>query len=68
MAFLHFQMAELSHSVVSPTSFRVEYKRNGNGPVMFQRHVKFQVYYSVYIVLNTFTNQAFFPGGYKRNL
>lgn len=36
-------MAELSHSVVSPTSFRVEYKRNGNGPVMFQRHVKFQV-------------------------
>lgn len=37
------QMAELSHSVVSPTSFRVEYKRNGNGPVMFQRHVKFQV-------------------------
>lgn len=40
---LLFQMAELSHSVVSPTSFRVEYKRNGNGPVMFQRHVKFQV-------------------------
>lgn len=40
-AFL--SMAELSHSVVSPTSFRVEYKRNGNGPVMFQRHVKFQV-------------------------
>lgn len=37
------QMAELSHSVVSPTSFRVEYKRNGNGSVMFQRHVKFQV-------------------------
>ncbi|XP_059218639.1 serine/threonine-protein kinase BRSK1 isoform X3 [Stomoxys calcitrans] len=40
-AFL--SMAELSHSVVSPSSFRVEYKRNGNGPVMFQRHVKFQV-------------------------
>ncbi|XP_043865340.1 serine/threonine-protein kinase BRSK1 isoform X3 [Drosophila mojavensis] len=40
-AFL--SMAELSHSVVSPTSFRVEYKRNGNGSVMFQRHVKFQV-------------------------
>lgn len=36
-------MAELSHSVVSPTSFRVEYKRNGTGPVMFQRHIKFQV-------------------------
>ncbi|XP_055378784.1 serine/threonine-protein kinase BRSK2 isoform X2 [Condylostylus longicornis] len=40
-AFL--SMAELSHSVVSPTSFRVEYKRNGTGPVMFQRHVRFQV-------------------------
>ncbi|CAD7081056.1 unnamed protein product [Hermetia illucens] len=40
-AFL--SMAELSHSVISPTSFRVEYKRNGTGPVMFQRHVRFQV-------------------------
>lgn len=36
-------MAELSHSVISPMSFRVEYKRNGNGPAMFQRHVRFQV-------------------------
>lgn len=36
-------MAELSHNVVSPTTFRVEYKRTGNGPAMFQRHVKFQV-------------------------
>lgn len=36
-------MAELSHSVISPMSFRVEYKRNGTGPVMFQRHVRFQV-------------------------
>lgn len=36
-------MAELSHSVTSPMSFRVEYKRNGTGPVMFQRHVRFQV-------------------------
>lgn len=36
-------MAELSHSVVSPMSFRVEYKRNGTGPAMFQRHVRFQV-------------------------
>ncbi|XP_037031794.1 serine/threonine-protein kinase BRSK2 isoform X1 [Bradysia coprophila] len=40
-AFL--SMAELSHSVISPMSFRVEYKRNGTGPVMFQRHVRFQV-------------------------
>lgn len=24
-------------------SFRVEYKRNGTGPAMFQRHVRFQV-------------------------
>lgn len=38
-----FQMAELSHSVISPMSFRVEYKRNGTGPAMFQRHVRFQV-------------------------
>lgn len=36
-------MAELSHSVISPMSFRVEYKRSGNGPAMFQRHVRFQV-------------------------
>ncbi|XP_055706080.1 serine/threonine-protein kinase BRSK2 isoform X1 [Phlebotomus papatasi] len=40
-AFL--SMAELSHSVISPMSFRVEYKRNGTGPAMFQRHVRFQV-------------------------
>lgn len=43
MAVPFFQMAELSHSVISPMSFRVEYKRNGTGPVMFQRHVRFQV-------------------------
>lgn len=36
-------MAELSHSVISPMSFRVEYKRSGTGPAMFQRHVRFQV-------------------------
>lgn len=41
--FSEFQMAELSHSVISPMSFRVEYKRNGTGPAMFQRHVRFQV-------------------------
>ncbi|KAL5290478.1 BRSK1 family protein [Megaselia abdita] len=40
-AFL--SMAELSHNVVSPTTFRVEYKRNTTGPTMFQRHIKFQV-------------------------
>lgn len=40
---VQIQMAELSHSVTSPMSFRVEYKRNGTGPVMFQRHVRFQV-------------------------
>lgn len=39
------QMAELSHSVISPMSFRVEYKRNGTGPAMFQRHVRFQARY-----------------------
>lgn len=41
--FIIFKMAELSHSVQSPMSFRVEYKRNGTGPAMFQRHVRFQV-------------------------
>ena len=37
------KVAELSHSVTSPMSFRVEYKRGSGGPAMFQRHVKFQV-------------------------
>ncbi|XP_063700636.1 serine/threonine-protein kinase BRSK1 [Culicoides brevitarsis] len=40
-AFL--SMTELSHSVLSPTSFRVEYKRTGTGSVMFQRNVRIQV-------------------------
>ncbi|XP_037875227.1 serine/threonine-protein kinase BRSK2 [Bombyx mori] len=40
-AFL--SIAELSHSVISPMSFRVEYKRGSNAPAMFQRHVRFQV-------------------------
>ncbi|KAJ8982245.1 hypothetical protein NQ317_013547 [Molorchus minor] len=40
-AFL--SIAELSHSVSSPMSFRVEYKRGTTGPAMFQRHVRFQV-------------------------
>lgn len=37
------QIAELSHSVSSPMSFRVEYKRGSTGPAMFQRQVRFQV-------------------------
>ncbi|KAI4454817.1 map/microtubule affinity-regulating kinase [Holotrichia oblita] len=40
-AFL--SIAELSHSVSSPMSFRVEYKRTSTGPAMFQRQVRFQV-------------------------
>nr|CAI5844498.1 unnamed protein product [Callosobruchus analis] len=40
-AFL--SIAELSHSVSSTMSFRVEYKRGNTGPAMFQRHVRFQV-------------------------
>ncbi|XP_011495632.1 PREDICTED: serine/threonine-protein kinase BRSK2 [Ceratosolen solmsi marchali] len=40
-AFL--SIAELSHNVSSPMSFRVEYKRNNAGSVMFQRQVRFQV-------------------------
>ena len=37
------QVAELSHSVASPMSFKVEYKRGSSGPAMFQRQVRFQV-------------------------
>ncbi|XP_043270166.1 serine/threonine-protein kinase BRSK2 isoform X2 [Venturia canescens] len=40
-AFL--SIAELSHSVISPMSFRVEYKRGSTTPSMFQRQVRFQV-------------------------
>ncbi|XP_066601191.1 serine/threonine-protein kinase BRSK2 isoform X2 [Prorops nasuta] len=40
-AFL--SIAELSHSVSSPMSFRVEYKRGSTAPSMFQRQVRFQV-------------------------
>lgn len=37
------QMTELSHSVISPMSFRLEYKRGSTGPTMFQRYVRIQV-------------------------
>lgn len=40
---LVFQMTELSHSVISPMSFRLEYKRGSTGPTMFQRYVRIQV-------------------------
>ncbi|CAB3375863.1 serine/threonine-protein kinase BRSK2 isoform X2 [Cloeon dipterum] len=40
-AFL--SITELSHSVSSPMSFKVEYKRGSTGPAMFQRQVRFQV-------------------------
>jgi hypothetical protein len=36
-------MTELSHSVISPMSFRLEYKRGSTGPTMFQRYVRIQV-------------------------
>lgn len=36
-------MTELSHSVISPLSFRLEYKRGSTGPTMFQRYVRIQV-------------------------
>ncbi|GFQ71811.1 hypothetical protein TNCT_11881 [Trichonephila clavata] len=39
-AFL--SISDLCHSVISPMSFRVEYKRAG-GPTMFQRNVRFHV-------------------------
>lgn len=37
-----FQIPSLSHSVISQTSFRAEYKSTG-GPAVFQKPVKFQV-------------------------
>ena len=44
--FIYFvsflQTSDLSHSVISPTSFRAEYRRSG-GTSMFSRNVKFQV-------------------------
>ncbi|CRK93040.1 CLUMA_CG006585, isoform A, partial [Clunio marinus] len=40
-AFL--SMTELSHSVISPMSFRLEYKRGSTGPTMVQRYVRIQV-------------------------
>ncbi|XP_063219095.1 serine/threonine-protein kinase BRSK2 isoform X2 [Bacillus rossius redtenbacheri] len=49
-AFL--SIAELSHSVSSPMSFRVEYRRGSTAPAMFQRHVRFQV------DVSTITKQA----------
>lgn len=36
------QIPSLSHSVISQTSFRAEYKATG-GPAVFQKPVKFQV-------------------------
>ena len=39
-----FQITDLQHSVTSPMSFRLEYKRGSNtGPAMFQRQVRMQV-------------------------
>lgn len=43
MEIWNLQIAELSHSVSSPMSFRVEYKRGSTAPAMFQRQVRFQV-------------------------
>ena len=41
---LIFQIADLQHSVISPTSFRLEYKRGSAAPTaMFQRQVRMQV-------------------------
>ena len=37
------QMPDLSHSVISQTSFRAEYRRSGNAASMFSRNVRLQV-------------------------
>ena len=42
--FMFFQITDLQHSVTSPMSFRLEYKRGSTtGPTMFQRQVRMQV-------------------------
>lgn len=67
-AFL--SIAELSHSVLSPMSFRVEYKRATGGPAMFQRQVRFQV--SVYKLNDPWNPSSvtlqFFLGGYFNDI
>jgi len=40
-AFL--SVSDLQHSVLSPVSFRLEYKRGSTAPAMFQRQVRMQV-------------------------
>ncbi|XP_044735568.1 serine/threonine-protein kinase BRSK1 [Chrysoperla carnea] len=62
-AFL--SIAELSHSVTSPMSFRVEYKRGSTGPAMFQRHVRFQVDISTISTANKSQNTT--PGSGSPN-
>lgn len=37
------QISELSHTVISALSFRVEYRRGSGGTAMFQRQVRFQI-------------------------
>ena len=42
--FFHLQITDLQHSVLSPLSFRLEYKRGATTtPTMFQRQVRMQV-------------------------
>ena len=40
-AFL--SVSDLQHSVTTPLSFRLEYKRGSTAPTMFQRQVRMQV-------------------------
>ena len=37
------QVSDLQHSVTTPMSFRLEYKRGSTAPAMFQRQVRMQV-------------------------
>ena len=34
------QVSDLQHSVITPMSFRLEYKRGSTAPAMFQRQVR----------------------------
>ena len=43
LSFLFLQITDLQHSVASPMSFKLEYKRGSTTPAVFQRQVRMLV-------------------------
>ena len=63
--FLPFQITDLQHSVLSPLSFRLDYKRGTTTtPTMFQRQVRMQVNISD-ISENSANSDSGLPGDRK---